>query len=297
MIVYAVDYGSYIDIVKETIKSNKNNPLVKCFMFKDIDGVPKLVVETQELFFNILIELKGNSDEDKEEFKRQLMYALDHLSFTKEYEKTDDFHTQNENLAKYSWYLFNQPFEKLTDEEGMIAFNLCEYMLDIEDIDVEELQLEEKYGSKGEQAVAKYLHSLGYDTVKQITFSDCCDRRCLPFDIGFYINNRLCLVEFDGIQHFKPISMFGGEEYLNYISKHDRIKDVYCRKNSIPLLRVRYDERPQLEQLINKFIAQVQSNSREYYERYSEEVKNIAAAFQIMFQSRLRVGAMLTQSV
>lgn len=289
MIVYAIDYGSYIDIVKEVIQSSKNNLLVKCFRFRAINEVPVIAIETQELFSNILIELKGNSTEDKENFKRQLEDALDHMTFEKEYEETEDFSTQSTNLLKYSWYLFNKPFDRLTDEESMIVFNLCSYILDIEDIDVERLQIEERYGSKGERAVAYYLQSMGYYTRSQVTFSDCYDNRCLPFDIGFYLDNRLCLIEFDGIQHFKPVSKFGGEEYFKYIKKHDRIKDAYCKKNNIPLLRIRYDERPQLEQIIDDFIAQVQSNRQEYFERYNEEVKNTAAAFQIMFQSRLKL--------
>lgn len=287
MIVYAIDYGSYISIARRVIKNSKNNLLVKCFRFKGINGVAYISIETQELFSNILIEVKDNTDESKQEFERQLSEALDHMILVRQYEKTNDFSTQSNNLLKYSWYFFHKSFDNLTDEESQLVFDLCDYVFDIEDIDVERLQLEEQYGSKGEQAVANYLQSLGYPVRKQVTFSDCFDKRCLPFDIGFYLNNRLCLIEYDGIQHFKPVTKFGGADYLGYIRRHDKIKDSYCKRNNIPLLRIRYDERPILENLIDEFIKQVESDSQEYYERYNEEVKNMAAAFRYLFKLKL----------
>lgn len=287
MIVYAIDYGSYISIARRVIKNSKNNLLVKCFRFKGINGVAYISIETQELFSNILIEVKDNTDESKQEFERQLSEALDHMILVRQYEKTNDFSTQSNNLLKYSWYFFNKSFDNLNDEESQLVFDLCDYVFDIEDIDVERLQLEEQYGSKGEQAVANYLQFLGYPVRKQVTFSDCFDKRCLPFDIGFYLNNRLCLIEYDGIQHFKPVAKFGGADYLGYTRRHDKIKDSYCKRNNIPLLRIRYDERPILENLIDEFIEQVESDSQEYYERYNEEVKNMAAAFRCLFKLKL----------
>ena len=89
------------------------------------------------------------------------------------------------------------------------------------------------------------------------------------------------------IQHFKPVAKFGGADYLGYTRRHDKIKDSYCKRNNIPLLRIRYDERPILESLIDEFIKQVESDSQEYYERYNEEVKNMAAAFRYLFKLKL----------
>ena len=35
-------------------------------------------------------------------------------------------------------------------------------------------------------------------------------------------------IEFDGIQHFKPIEYWGGIEKLKTTQKHDKIKNRYC---------------------------------------------------------------------
>ena len=40
-------------------------------------------------------------------------------------------------------------------------------------------------------------------------------------------------IEFDGVQHRKPIEYFGGQETFELLQKHDRMKDEYCEKNDI----------------------------------------------------------------
>lgn len=111
--------------------------------------------------------------------------------------------------------------------------------------------------SAGELAVNTYLVKLGYSIQKQVTFDDCRDKNKLPFDTGFTIGERLCLIEFDGIQHFQPIAHFGGEEHFRYTQYHDNIKNEYCEKNNIPLLRIKYNEIENIESLIDNFIKSV----------------------------------------
>ena len=62
----------------------------------------------------------------------------------------------------------------------------------------------------------------------------------LPFD--FYLPEQNTCIEFDGLQHFKPIDWFGGVETFLYIQKNDRLKDEYCLNNSIKLLRIKYND-------------------------------------------------------
>lgn len=49
-------------------------------------------------------------------------------------------------------------------------------------------------------------------------------------------------IEFDGIQHFKPVEFFGGEVGLEGVQRRDNIKTAYCKSKGIKLLRIRYDE-------------------------------------------------------
>lgn len=71
-------------------------------------------------------------------------------------------------------------------------------------------------------------------------FDSCKNINHLPFD--FYIPELNLLIEYDGIQHFKPIEYFGGEEGLAEQQRNDEIKNKYCYDNNITLLRIKYSD-------------------------------------------------------
>lgn len=96
------------------------------------------------------------------------------------------------------------------------------------------------YDSKGEKQIASLLNKHGIQFIKEYKFDNCKDKSHLPFD--FYLpHNNLC-IEFDGLQHFKPIKRYGGDSYFRTIIKHDKIKTEYCLNNEISLLRIKYNE-------------------------------------------------------
>lgn len=68
----------------------------------------------------------------------------------------------------------------------------------------------------------------------------------------FYVNNKY-MIEFDGEQHFKPVEHFGGKEKFEQQQKYDQIKNKWCLDNRIPLIRIRYDEKPLLNQILSGF--------------------------------------------
>jgi Tfp pilus assembly PilM family ATPase len=49
-------------------------------------------------------------------------------------------------------------------------------------------------------------------------------------------------VEYQGRQHFEPVSVFGGIKEFELIRKRDKIKMEYCINNDIPLKIIKYDE-------------------------------------------------------
>jgi hypothetical protein len=104
--------------------------------------------------------------------------------------------------------------------------------------------------SKGEKVVRNYLISNNLKFIKQKYFNDCKDIRPLPFD--FYLPDYNVCIEYDGIQHFKPIDIFGGEKGFNRVKKTDLIKTNYCLNNDIRLIRVNYNEDVN-EKLKNEF--------------------------------------------
>lgn len=104
--------------------------------------------------------------------------------------------------------------------------------------------------SHGEKNISNYLNANNITYISQYTFDDCKDKRKLPFD--FYIPELNICIEYDGEQHFKAVSHFGGKEGLRIRQLHDQIKTDYCKNNNIPLLRIKYDEN--IEEKLNNFI-------------------------------------------
>lgn len=106
----------------------------------------------------------------------------------------------------------------------------------------------------GEKEIAILLEEWGYDFDRQFSFNDCKDKRPLLFDFALRDkeNNVLCLIEFDGVQHFKPVPVCKMPQIhaLDTHRKtvyHDEIKNHYCYKNNIPLVRIPYWEKDDLE--------------------------------------------------
>ena len=104
--------------------------------------------------------------------------------------------------------------------------------------------------SHGEKNISDYLINHNIDFISQYTFSDCIDKRTLPFDLYLPLYN-IC-IEYDGEQHFKSVDFFGGEEGFKNRKLHDKIKTDYCKNNNIQLIRIRYDEN--VEDKLNSFI-------------------------------------------
>lgn len=109
--------------------------------------------------------------------------------------------------------------------------------------------------STGEALISRILDKEKVTYIKQKKFEDCTNLRkgryCykLPFD--FYVPEKNTCIEYDGLQHFEPVKHFGGEERFKQRLILDKIKNKYCKKNKIKLLRVPYYLKPsEVEELI-----------------------------------------------
>jgi len=95
--------------------------------------------------------------------------------------------------------------------------------------------------SSGERFITNILEELNAEFDTQYSFSDCRSVNVLRFDFAVFNNsNLLYLIEYDGKQHFEPIDLFGGIEGFKDRQKRDAIKNNYCEKYNIPLLRIPY---------------------------------------------------------
>ena len=104
------------------------------------------------------------------------------------------------------------------------------------------------YGSAGEEKINNLLKINKTCFKKQISFKELGQKR---FDFGIYNNNDLlCLIEYDGIQHFEPIDFFGGDMALKESKIRDKQKEEFCKIQNIPLLRIKYNDNIEIK-LIN----------------------------------------------
>lgn len=99
--------------------------------------------------------------------------------------------------------------------------------------------------SYGAQAIQNYLEQNNIKYSREYSFHDLRSDKGykLFFDFAVFDNdNKLkVLIEYDGPQHHIAVDHFGGEEELKTIQRRDSLKNDYCKKKSIPLIRIPYD--------------------------------------------------------
>lgn len=106
--------------------------------------------------------------------------------------------------------------------------------------------------SSGELIIKKYLDVNNIEYIKEKIFENCKNIFYLPFD--FYLPNQNLLIEYDGIQHSKPIEYFGGEIAYNSLRKRDEIKNKFAKENNINLLRIKFSEINNIKNILNNII-------------------------------------------
>lgn len=113
--------------------------------------------------------------------------------------------------------------------------------------------------SYGEFLVRRVLEQKNIAFEQQKTFDGCRNpltSRKLFFD--FYLPDRNILIEFDGEYHFLPHGFSTRKETLNDTIKKDEIKNKFCAREKIKLVRIHYSDRnpkaiaDHIERLIEK---------------------------------------------
>lgn len=112
--------------------------------------------------------------------------------------------------------------------------------------------------SKGEKAIKKYLESKNIMFKEQYRFNDCRNINPLPFDFAIIDDEFkiLCLIEYDGEQHYKPMRFTNSDnaKELSVIQARDSLKTDYCIKNNIPLIRIPYWKLKDIDDVLNREI-------------------------------------------
>lgn len=98
--------------------------------------------------------------------------------------------------------------------------------------------------SQGELKVKTLLTELGIKYQEQYQFEDCINpltNAKLRFD--FYLPDYNCAIEYDGEQHFNARNQgYFTQDKVNEIQARDEIKNSYCKKHNIKLIRIPYTE-------------------------------------------------------
>jgi very-short-patch-repair endonuclease len=109
--------------------------------------------------------------------------------------------------------------------------------------------------SHGENIIKNILEENNIIYTRQKKFENCKHINILSFD--FYLNDYNIIIEFDGIQHFKPVKRFGGEERFIENQIKDEIKNRFCQENNIYLLRIKYNQINNIKEIILNFIKNI----------------------------------------
>ena len=101
--------------------------------------------------------------------------------------------------------------------------------------------------------IEKYLKENDIKFINQKTSPKCKGKiKFLPFD--FYLPEHNICIEYDGEQHSKPKSCFGGTIQFQKTQHNDNIKTQYCKDNNIELLRIPYTNFNNIETILNESI-------------------------------------------
>lgn len=118
--------------------------------------------------------------------------------------------------------------------------------------------------SKNEIKISKVLDDMGIKYESQKKFSDCKDKKSLPFD--FYVPSYNTLIEYDGEHHFYPVPRKPNDETVNdrleTTQRHDKIKTQYCKDNNICLLRIPYWEQDNIENILANQFSKIENTQK-----------------------------------
>ena len=120
------------------------------------------------------------------------------------------------------------------------------HIVSTSDFNCEKVQSCGCMNSKGEAQISALLLENNIRYMSQFFFDDLksIKGRKYYFDFGILNENNelIYLIEYDGIQHFSENHQFSENSFKN-IQERDKIKNKYCLKRNIPLIRIPYTQK------------------------------------------------------
>lgn len=108
--------------------------------------------------------------------------------------------------------------------------------------------------SKGEKIIYNFLLDNNIIFIKEKKFDDCLSIKNTNYKLkyDFFIPKYNMCIEYDGIQHFKECYFGGHKTKLNEIKINDEIKNIYCMKNNIKLIRIPYKQLKNIYKILHQ---------------------------------------------
>lgn len=106
------------------------------------------------------------------------------------------------------------------------------------------------FRSKGEEKIANFLTGLNIDFTEQFKIQVA--KKKYRFD--FYLPKYNLCIEYNGIQHYKACSRFGGEEGFINIKKSDSFKKDYCKDHNINFFEISYKDFKNVEKILKNYL-------------------------------------------
>ena len=63
-------------------------------------------------------------------------------------------------------------------------------------------------------------------------------------DFYLNVNNKEYIIEYNGIQHYRPVERFGGEKTFKHQLERDQALKDYCKYNDINYIEIKYTLKP-----------------------------------------------------
>lgn len=117
--------------------------------------------------------------------------------------------------------------------------------------------------SSGERTIYTYLKNRGIDMSVHHSFDDLLGVGGRPLSYDFYLPDYHLLIEFQGLQHFEPVDVFGGEEHFKIQQEHDARKAAYAQEHNYLFVTINYDEEQNICSILDSIFRFIKPVSRE----------------------------------
>lgn len=111
--------------------------------------------------------------------------------------------------------------------------------------------------TKGEATIEDFLKVNGIEYIKEFKIPNTslfCDRKYLLVD--FYLPQINTFIEYNGQQHYYPVSIYGGEDVFKMQVERDITLRQYCVENKITLIEIPYTKRNEIEKILTRLLTQ-----------------------------------------